>query len=507
MTGNDRLKTGMENLSNKSMEALRRGYEESVSLKIEERVNQPSTVQRLINTVLPTRWYRRKDGSASSKINQKIKKYNADLKSGATDEKKLEEQLEEILKLLKGINKQSKQPKVKAIREEIEKEQKKIKAVRDVMELARKRAQLQKNDPKIRVPVDSKEANDYMESLEVLHATNPLKVVGEGRFLGDDLAESEEIKNIHQVGHSLIGGHKDSPKRKTAEIGTFYPQKYRRDSFNRIAHKNPSETKGINQDILPPAAALPKYGAVNMVGSDFGALEGGLDVPLHFAIDPKVLEKRTTFTSGDSLREWFPDESNYKQLNKMGIIGGNIVEKADTPLPEDEKAWDTGPIATYGSKNFSQLLPVSDAKAYVEGKSEENPLGYIEAQVHGEVFIERDITHVRANFAKLFGNPGFKSLYVSLLTMNKPIKWYWKGKQREEGNKLTQGGKSDDEKHFDRAWKEAEKLWKKNNEEYDQFVKDDKVAEGDVIDLKENGTMLPKFRRALYEIWKELVSE
>jgi hypothetical protein len=475
----------------------------SVTPKIGERTHHVGAVQRFIKTKLPTRWYRRKGGSVSSQVNLAIDAYNANVKSGTTSSKQNEADLAAIAKMLDRVP-PNKLGKVQRIKAEIEQERKKISAVRDVMALARKRARLQEDDPKKKIGAD--EDAEFMRNLEVLHATNPLTSIGGGRTVGDSLAASGEIQNIHQVGMSMIGGHKDSPKRQVAEIGLFYPQRYRRASFSRSAHQNESSTKGIRADMLPPASVLPKYAALNLAGSDFGALADTLDqetAPLHFALRPKVLKERTTVTSSDSLRQWSPSESDYRELYALGMVPES--SKGKNALPEDDKAWNTGPIATYDSEhsNLGQVLDTGSGASYRKGKHDKNPQSYVEAQVHGELLIDRDIGYVRANFAKLFGNPRFASLYSSLKASKTPIKWYFRTEQTKEGNLVTQTWKRNQEKGFASAWKKAAKVWSENNKQLRKGLK-----KGGMLRSYESlvGTgALSKPRAAkLYQIWQEL---
>jgi hypothetical protein len=463
-----------------------------------------SPIQRLINIRAPTRWYRRRGGSASSRLNITIEAFNKKVLDGKPRQE-LEAALDDIIDDLGKISQGSvaKRTFSAALTQAVNKERRKIEAVREVMELASARAKLQERH-ELLTPEEGEESDvdidEHMKSLEVLHATNPLKALGGGRSVGDTLASTNELQNVHQTGHSLIGGNKDSTKRRVAEVGLFYPEDRRRGSFSRRAADNTSTTKGIDPATAPPDEVLPKYAAVNLAQSEFGAFvdssgaEGS--IPLHFAIKPTVLEERATYTSSDSLRQWVPHESDNRRLQGLGM-----VSKTSEELPEDDKPWGTGPIATHGGGNFAKLVAASGQKL----ESDKNPQSYIETQIHGELRIDRDVDSVRANFAVLFGNPRFKSLYATLQSGNKPIKWYYLVDNVKEGNKVTQavmGAKGD---RFDRAWKEAEALWIQSNSERANALK----ARGDLgaavlkNDL-ESGYLGDTQRKALKKIWDGL---
>lgn len=471
----------------------------------------PIRVQRLIDTKLPTKAYRIKGHSPSSRVNQEIDLYNANVQSGRTGRKKNKLQLLQILSMLDEVS-SGKKSTIETIKTEIEQELqdissegKKMKvAVQEVMDLARHRAGLQEKDP--RGSKGTKVDSDFLESLEVLHGTNPLAQIGEGRTVGDSLSESGEIKNVHQVGKSLIGKDTDSEKRKIAEMGLFYPEKYRRGSFRRWALENQTDTKGLHRDRLPPVGAFPKYGALNLSESPFGALSAvddrvTNDTPLHFAISPKVLKERTTVTSSDSLRQWTPDQDGYARLQNFGMIPkGSDGQHA---LPTDDEAWNIGPIGTFDPKssNMGQILDMEGGQKDSNGKYTQNPRDYIETQIHGELLLDRDVDFVRANFAKLFGNPGFASLYASLRASKKPIKWYYWAGETKDDNKVTQNWVGNEQRKFDAAWKEAEKVWVKSNKDLRAGAKDKSKLYKSLV---EEGRLSKGQAPKLFKIWQKL---
>ncbi len=375
-------------------------------------------------------------------------------------------------------------------------EQRKADAVAEVMALARARAAAQERAPVF--PGDNDEAlKARLADVEVSHATNPLALVGGGRSIGDSLAATREIPNVHQTGKSIIGGGGDSPKRKTAEVGTFYPERYRRASFSRTAHDNPSPTKGLDPNVPAPDEVLPKYAALNLAGSDFGALADTLaqeTLPLHFAIKPEVLRARATITSSDSLRQWSPTESDHGSLVRAGAVSPGA------PTPTDASPWDTGPVATFDGANFGQVIRAATGGSLPEDR---NPDSYVEAQIHGDLRIDRDISHVRANFAKLFGNPRFAALHESLLASGTEIRWYYRGDivsgdKLQEGNLLTQTSRLKRADPFAAAWESAAALWTASNASLDAKAPD--MADG----LKTSGWLAKPQRDALRELWEKL---
>jgi hypothetical protein len=408
-------------------------------------------VQRQLALRAPTKPYRKAGGSASARLNAAIDAYNSLLATNATLDAKLAA-LETVRGLMAGIS-----PKKRDFRDRlaalVDREEQVLRgearAVQDVMALARARAQLQAAHPLANQPHEVA-PQVQLETLEVLHALDPRRAIGGGATVGDALAASREIRNVHQTGHSSVGGDTDSAKRKTAEIGTFYPERYRRGSFSRTAHQNPSATKGLEPALLPPDQALPKYAAINIAHSPFGAFESGGDreaFPLHLAIRPSVLAERATMTASDSLRAWTPYESNNTALNRMGAL----QDPTRQMLPRDEQPWETVPTASFGGESTSHVL-----RAATGGRRPDtNPADYVEVQIHGQLRIDRDIEHVRANFFALFGEPRFESLYRLLSESGIAIHWYFRddeGRVMEE-NLVTQpaGGAGG----FAAAWREA----------------------------------------------------
>ena len=123
-------------------------------------------------------------------------------------------------------------------------------------------------------------------------------------------------------------------------------------------------------------------------------------------------------------------------------------------LPQDDQPWQTGAIATYDSSNLGQVLRAS---AY-EPEMKTNPDDYIEAQIHGELRIHRDVKYVRADFVQLFGHPQFKKLYEAFQQKELEIKWY----NKNHGIVMIEDPTSPEEtkKSILKIWKKAEKACK-----------------------------------------------
>ncbi|MEM0978867.1 MAG: hypothetical protein AAGH78_01200 [Cyanobacteria bacterium P01_H01_bin.58] len=356
----------------------------------------------------------------------------------------------------------------KALNEVFEKETNA--AVRDVMKTVNKRAERQYKDKPHQVPAN---VIKYLkEEVEVLHATDPTKLIDKKRGIsvGDSIAKSKHIKNIHQTQMSMFGNDTDSSKRIIAELGTFYPQKYKNKDFKR--QENPQDKsssqetsalpKGVK--IAPPKQALPKYGALNLYGSQFGAIAVG-DMaeifPLHFAIKPNVKNTKVTLTSSDSLKLWSGPFSEL--LEKQGFIN------EEQPLPSDDKPWGTGPVATFSSPNLGQVIAghstslESHLQDRKEGIEKEPPSDYVEAQIHGPIRIDRDISHAYVNFFKCFGNPRFKKLYDELIKSNIDIVWYFKTGHEKKPKQLRQSSNRISKElrnRIENGWGKAAPLWK-----------------------------------------------
>lgn len=465
----------------------------------------PGIVQRAIDHRLPVKFYRKAGGSASSRINMEIERYNQ-IPLSAENREALLRKLGEIDRMLDGISLEKKGDAVQAIKADLVSERATIDAVQEVMGLARGRAELQHRYPLEAISPDAEiAAGRFMEGREVSHAVNPLKQLGGGRSLGDVLAKDKRLKNIQETRTSDFGKNDDGPKRKNAEVGLFYPERYRRPSFIRNLPEVP-KTTDIDQDndedrdtqplvpptrglaIQPPDAALPIYGAVNMAESPLGALRTEdviSDRPLHFAIKEQVLRDRTTFTSSDSLREWKPSQTGFERLKKRRMIGNDdriSAADANIALPTDGNPWNMGPIAVHGSRNFGQLLATADMTATAPAK---NPHEYIEAQIHGGLRIDRDVAHVRANFAKLFGNPRFKSLYDLFRSQKIRIYWYYYSnilnphskvppperlpeERKSDGQFIQDWNDEESNKNAERSWKAANTIWVDNNKRFPQ---------------------------------------
>jgi hypothetical protein len=327
-------------------------------------------------------------------------------------------------------------------------------------------------------------------------------IVKKNRSVGDDIARSGQIKNIHETGTSTVGGSRDGPVRLNAEVGTFYPESYRRLSFDRSSYKNVTSTKGLHR--RPPLEALPKYAALNLTGSDYGAWTqyyARAEEPMHLAISPATLGTRATFTSGDSLREWVPGGSDHTRLAGANVYAQD--EKGESKLPLDEEPWNTGPLATWQSGNFSQLLKYDS-----EGKISTKGSEYVETQIHGRFGVPEDVSHARANFAKLFGNPRFESLHAILMKAGKPIHWYYWDENVKEPNKLTVDTPGP---LLTMAWKQASKIRAEDRKMLKAGLKEKPPQKASpewvLTQHLESGLMLKVGQNALYELWQGLCRE
>jgi len=471
-----------------------------------ERTEAPAgaVIQRQIDMRAPTKSYRRSGGSASARLNAAIDAYNRLLATDATLDARLAA-LATVRVLMAGISarKRDFRDRLAAVVDHEEQVLRgEARAVQDVMALARARSQMQAEHPLAPQPHEVA-PQVRLETLEVLHALDPRKAITGAGTVGDALAASREIRNVHQTGHSSVGGNTDSAKRKTAEIGTFYPERYRRGSFSRTAHQNPSATKGLEPTLLPPDQALPKYAAVNIAQSPFGAFESGGDreaFPLHLAIRPSVLAARATMTSSDSLRAWTPHESDNTALMRMGAV----QDPKRQMLPRDDQPWETAPTATFGGESTEHVLRAATGGR----KPEKNPQDYVEVQLHGQLRIDRDVEHVRANFFALFGEPRFESLYRLLSESGIAIHWYFRDDEGHvmEGNLVTQppGGAG----AFSAAWRHAAAIRHGSDAAIRRHGKREGKKGEDLQDYVETAKSINLLtgtaRQALKALWDEL---
>lgn len=199
---------------------------------------------------------------------------------------------------------------------------------------------------------------------------------------------------------------------------------------------------------------LPKYAALNV----FARFDNLIDSkPPHapesmitFAYKDSVKRSRMTITPVDSLQAWCNDNA-YQYYVQTGLITDvntcpsatnpwgsgpigvfaqktgvkasidHVISGRPTSYPSVEKIWEfLGDIDTYFWKGLGH--DASD-NAVPWSKPFQR---YIEAQIHGPVSIERDISHVYLDFPHLFGNPLFDKLYKFLVSKSIRIVWYYR---------------------------------------------------------------------------------
>lgn len=252
-------------------------------------------------------------------------------------------------------------------------------------------------------------------------------VIAQGWWL-DDIATSNEIKNIHQVKHSSVGSDFDDGKRLEAEALLFgyEPYDHQKQKFPQsttLTKLRKQELQGNEKAIEQMEqlyAVYHKYGAINLYAQPFGALHSK-SMPITFVLkrSPDVL-RRITLTPYDSLKEL----SMFKEKH-LGKVPVGTMSNFDHVLLS--RATDYGRSYANAKSKFIHLLKwLLDPTVLaddVDSHSDLTSASYLEFQIHGRVTLD-DVQAVRADFRLLFGNKEFAKLRKVLLKKGAKIHYY-----------------------------------------------------------------------------------
>ncbi|MCP4129380.1 MAG: DUF3626 domain-containing protein [bacterium] len=305
----------------------------------------------------------------------------------------------------------------------------------------------------------------------------------------DLMAASGELKNIHQVHRSDIGGAGDSPVRALTEIASFYPMiefwPERMSYWDGIECTHDcSKAEQYEKTLLTnfkmerDVKLLPKYGALNYLARWDGLLKDfpGVDTtPITFVYKQQV-KVRMTITAKDSLRSWcYKPTGEYEEYERAGLI----KNKENCPAVEGNDPWGMGPKGVFDTDNGDKdyLLHVLSSRKLIkktadflndqeaeiasgiDGRSTRLDASYVEVQIHGPITIERDIQRVHCNFYLLFGHPHFEKLYKFLIAKKIDILWYYQKKETAPVVLIQEGGL--EPARVKSAWKAAAKEYKR----------------------------------------------
>jgi hypothetical protein len=223
------------------------------------------------------------------------------------------------------------------------------------------------------------------------------------------LEESGKLKGRFETGTS--GGDTGFKGREAVERNLF--------GYAQITEESPMSEK----------AERPKYAAPNLTTSAGGAADTST-YGLSSLVLNEAAKQRMTLTSTDTFSITDPS-----QVGTFEHIEAVLLERFNQ---------------TDGKTLAETILAHATG-----GRGTTTGFGYMEAQIHGEVDLERDVAYVRASFNEGFGAKAGEAL--RRIADTKPVIW---GYYKERDQMVLQPTRGPAKAAFDRIWNEVETLRK-----------------------------------------------
>lgn len=246
----------------------------------------------------------------------------------------------------------------------------------------------------------------HIKQAEVTVNFRAYQMIG-SKPLPEVMQSSGVVRNMFETGSS--GGSSDFAGREKVE----------RDLFG---YKEITPTSAMAEK-----TERPKYAAINPTTSGMGGADTSSYGMSALVLDPKV-RSRTTLTPSDSFAA-----KNPELVGTFDDIDHVLLAK----FSEGE------------GQDFARTL-LAHAKGQ---RADTKGFGYLEAQVHGQIDIARDVLYVRANFNEAFGTPNGDALRA--LAGIKPVIWSAIGKRDQMVLEPTKGPPKT---KFDAIWQEVKNL-------------------------------------------------
>lgn len=259
-------------------------------------------------------------------------------------------------------------------------------------------------------PDDVETVKDRLRRAELTINFDASKKVGDTPLPELFTGKDAKVKNLFETGSS--GGSSDFDSREQLEREMF--------DYDKITPSSDMTAK----------AERPKYAALNPTTSALGGADGSSYGGSAFVLNDAV-RSRMTLTPDDSFLYHDPETvGTFDHLDHVLLARIRAKPAAAQEL-------------------FQTIL------AHARGDRGDTPgFDYLEAQVHGDVDINRDVAYIRANFNEAFGSPGGAALR-RMGSATRPVIWSFRRKRDEAVLEPTRGAAKD---AFDKLWKEVADL-------------------------------------------------